>query len=197
MSVLRRWIEMRVGRKGGIRSVMAVLALLAILMSGMSVSVSDASAANGSVCQIPKGGDQDSNGIGDVGVEVVCNYDSYYAVDGSGAYYWDLGDGRVYTSPGVTDPTDLDAATLDECFYRIHTRGTFNNDPFQDSGQISNMIRCTGASGTASYSYQIVHQSDPRFTGNPDFAIWGTWEYHVLTESGSGNLVHRLSGPQN
>jgi len=43
--------------------------------------------------------------------------------------------------------------------------------------------------GTGAYNYLIVHQTDPRYTGNPDWAIWDTWEYHVLTESGSGNLV--------
>ncbi len=43
------------------------------------------------------------------------------------------------------------------------------------------------------YNYLIVSQTDPRYTGNPDWAVWGTWEYHVLTMSHFGNLT----GPQN
>jgi hypothetical protein len=180
------------------RKLAAFLASVAfVAMFGLfgSYSAAPAMAAAGSDCMIPRGGDADNNGIGDVGVQVVCNYDSYYAEDASGAYYWDLGDGRVYTSSGVTSPADLDATTLDECFYRVHTRGSFNNDPYQDTGEINNMIRCSGVSGTSTYYYQIVSQDDPRYTGNPDFAEWGTWEYHVLAQSGQGNLVHRLVGP--
>jgi hypothetical protein len=40
-----------------------------------------------------------------------------------------------------------------------------------------------------------VHETDPRYTGNPDWAVWGNWEYHVLTETGSGNLVRRPETP--
>lgn len=149
-----------------------------------------ASAASGQNCKIPRGGDADNNGIGDAGVQVVYNYDSVYAIDANGDYYWDLGDGRVYTTPGITSIEDLEAETLDVCDYRIHTKGTFENTPYQDSGVISNMIRCSGFSGTSTYHYQIVHESDPRYRGIPDLAEFGgTWEYHVLTESGSGNLA--------
>lgn len=148
-----------------------------------------AGAATGDNCKIPNGGDADNNGIGDAGVQVVCNYDSVYAVDGDGNYYWDLGDGRVYTSPGISSIEDLDEATLDVCKYRVHTKGSFNNDPFMDSGVISNMIRCYGANGTSTYHYQIVHETHPQFRGIPELSIWGTWEYHVLTESGNGNLA--------
>lgn len=146
------------------------------------------SAAAGAGCNIPRNGDADGNGIGDVGVQVVCNYTSYYAEDASGNYYWDLGDGRVYTL-GVSSPDELDAATLTECFYQVHTRGSFENDPFQNTGDISNMIRCTGPEGTSTYHYQIVASDDPRYTGDPEWAIWGNWEYHVSTESGTGNMA--------
>jgi len=37
-----------------------------------------------------------------------------------------------------------------------------------------------------------VHETDPRYRGNPDWAIWGTWEYHVLTISEYGNLVRPM-----
>lgn len=160
-----------------------------------AIGAGPVSAADSSVCKIPRGGDADGNGIGDAGVQVVCNYDSYYAEDASGAYYWDLGDGRVQTSSGITAPSDLDQSTLEECFYRVHTRGDFGNDPFLDSGEINNAVRCAGYEGTQAYYFQIVSQDDPRYTGNDELAIWGTWEYHVNVESGSGNLVHTLTNP--
>ncbi|HUG40122.1 MAG TPA: hypothetical protein VMM12_06545 [Longimicrobiales bacterium] len=33
------------------------------------------------------------------------------------------------------------------------------------------------------------HETDPRYTGNPDWAVFGTWEYQTHVVSGSGNLV--------
>lgn len=163
--------------------ILGLLMALAIIPSGASA------AGKPSNCMIPNGGDADNNGIGDVGVQVVCNYDSIYASDASGAYYWDLGDGRIYTSSGISSIADLDQTTLDTCYYRVHTQGTFNNDPYMDTGVISNMIRCSGYSGTSTYHYQIVDTTDPRYRGIPELSIWGNWEYHVLTESGSGNLA--------
>lgn len=161
-----------------------IMGLLALLLLPTA-----AGAAEKDNCMIPRGGDADNNGIGDVGVEVVCNYDSIYAVDGNGDYYWDLGDGRVYSTPGITSVDDLDQTTLDVCDYRVHTKGSFENNPYQDSGVISNMIRCSGYSGTSTYHYQIVHETDPRYRGIPELSIWVTWEYHVLTQSGDGNLA--------
>lgn len=118
---------------------------------------------------------------------VVGHYTSVYAYDISGGWYWDLGDGRVQGSVDSID--DLDQATLTQCDYVVNYRGDFGGDPFLNSGWIQNHINCHGYDDNSSYNYLIVHQSDPRYTGNPDWAIWGTWEYHVLTESGSGNLV--------
>jgi len=131
--------------------------------------------------------DADNNGIPDKGVKVNGHYLSVYAYDDAGDYYWDLGDGRVQGTVGSVDA--LDQATLTVCDYVVNYRGTFENDPFQDSGVIFNHIRCYGYDGNGVYQYQIVHESDPRYRGNPDWAIWNTWEYHVLTESGAGNLV--------
>jgi hypothetical protein len=119
------------------------------------------------------------------------HYTSVYAYDANGDFYWDLGDGRIQGTVGSID--ELDPSTLSVCDYIVNYRGTFENDPFQDSGWIQNSIRCYGYDGNATYHYQIVHESDRRYTGNPDWAVWGNWEYHVLTESGSGNLVR----PQN
>jgi hypothetical protein len=135
--------------------------------------------------------DADNNGYPDAGVVVNTNYTSIYAYDANGDYYWDLGDGRIQGTVGSID--DLDPATLSWCDYVINTRGTFENDPFQDTGWIQNHIVCDGYDGHATYNYLIVHETDPRYTGNPDWAIWGNWEYKVLTESGNGNLVRPIS----
>jgi hypothetical protein len=58
-----------------------------------------------------------------------------------------------------------------------------------DAGWIINTINCSGFDDNGQYNYLIVHESDPRYTGDPDLAIWGTWEYHVNVESGVGNLA--------
>jgi hypothetical protein len=139
--------------------------------------------------------DADNNGYPDVGVEVNGHYTSVYAYDADGDWYWDLGDGRVQGTVASID--DLDQNTLSVCDYVNNYRGTFYNDTFMDSGWIQNHIRCYGYDGKGHWNYLIVHQTDPRYRGNPDWAIWGTWEYHVLTESGNGNLVrpeHHVGG---
>jgi len=134
--------------------------------------------------------DADNNGYPDAGVVVTKHWDSLYAEDAGGDWYWDLGDGRVY---GTADSVDeLDAATTSTCDYTNNSRGEFNNDPYQDTGWISNAITCNGYGGTGHWTYLMVHSSDPRFTGDQarsDELGWGPdWEYKVLTESGSGNL---------
>lgn len=136
--------------------------------------------------------DTDNNGYPDVGVTTTGKYVSLYADDASGGWYWDLGDGRIYGNVSSVD--QLDAATRTICDYQNQYRAQFNNDPYMDNGWIINAINCRGYAPGA-YLYLIVHESDPRYTGNPDWAIWGTWEYHVLTVSGSGNLVARLAAP--
>ena len=138
--------------------------------------------------------DQDNNGIPDAGVFVNGHYTSLYAYDANGDYYWDLGDGRIYKTVDSVD--DLDQETLTTCKYVNNYRADFGNDPFMNTGWIQNHIVCTGYE-KGHYNYLIVHQDDPRYTGNPDWAIWGTWEYHVLTETGSGNLVKHMPHPQN
>lgn len=131
--------------------------------------------------------DQDENGFPDQGVEVNGHYTSVYAYDALGDWYWDLGDGRVRGTVGSVD--ELDQATLTVCDYVVNYRGTFENDPFMDTGWIQNHINCSGYDDDNHYNYLIVHETDPRYRGDPDQAIWGTWEYHVLTISGFGNLA--------
>jgi hypothetical protein len=118
---------------------------------------------------------------------VAGHYTSVYAYDANDNWYWDLGDGRVQGSVGSVDA--LDAASLTICDYVVNYRGDFGDDPFMDNGWIQNHINCSGYDDNGTYNYLIVHESDRRYTGNPDWAIWGNWEYHVLTVSGFGNLV--------
>jgi hypothetical protein len=179
----------------------------ALAVAGLAIGVSASVAAADSTTvpgQTPGGKgknvDADDDGYPDAGVIVVGHYYSVYAYDCSGVaedcsdgdYYWDLGDGRVQGTVGSVD--ELDQETLTVCDYVVNYKGDFGNDPFLNSGNIDNHINCSGYDDNGHYNYQIVHQSDPRYRGNPDWAIWGEWEYHVLTESGAGNLVRPYSG---
>jgi hypothetical protein len=131
--------------------------------------------------------DNDDNGYPDAGTKVTGKYVSLYAYDDNGDWYWDLGDGREQGTVGSVD--DLDSSTLTTCDYQVVYRADFGNDPFMNEGWIINNINCSGYDDNGSYHYLIVHETDPRYTGNPDWQVWGTWEYHVLTESGAGNLA--------
>lgn len=131
--------------------------------------------------------DKDNNGYPDEGVAVNGHYTSVYAYDANGDWYWDLGDGRVQGTASSID--ELEDATLTICDYVVNYRGTFENDPFMDSGWIKNHVTCSGYDDNNTYNYTTVHETDPRYTGNEDWAIWGTWEYHTSTVSGHGNLV--------
>ena len=137
--------------------------------------------------------DTDENGFPDAGVYVNGHYESVYTYDANGDWYWVLGDGRVQGTVASVD--DLDAGTLSRCDYVNNYRADFGNDAFMNEGWVQNHIRCSGYDGASQYNYLIVSQTDPRYTGHPDNAIWGTWEYHVLTASGAGNLAK--TGPQN
>ncbi len=139
--------------------------------------------------------DENDNGSPDAGVMVNGHYTSVYAYDDGGDWYWDLGDGRIQGTVDLID--ELDETTLTTCDYVVNYRADFNDDPFMDSGWIINAINCYGYDDNGNYNYLIVHESDPRYTGNPEWSVWGTWEYHVLTESGSGNQVKPLTAAQN
>src|SRR3954469_4166653 len=73
------------------------------------------------------------------------------------------------------------------CKLVVTYRGDFGNTPYLDSGVIQNHYVCKGPDGNQTYNYQIVSQDDPRYSGNPEWAVFGTWEYHVLTQGGQGN----------
>lgn len=142
--------------------------------------------------------DEDNNGYPDEGVTINGHYTALFAYEGDygpGDYpqenwYWDLGDGRIMGTVNSVDELDQDRLTV--CDYVINHRGNFENDPFLDSGWIQNHINCYGYDDNNHYNYLIVHETDPRYRGNPDWAIWGTWEYHALTISGYGNLVRPM-----
>ncbi len=133
--------------------------------------------------------DSDNNGYADEGVVVNGHYTSVYAYDDIGDWYWDLGDGRVQGT--VDSIEDLDFETLTICDYIVNYRGTYNNDPFLDSGWIMNNIRCYGYDYPKSqiYKYLIVHESDKRYTGDPEWAVWGNWEYFGYVIGGEGQLA--------
>jgi hypothetical protein len=135
--------------------------------------------------------DADQNGIPDAGAYVNGHYTSVYAYDDAGGYYWDLGDGRVQGT--AASVAALDQGTLTVCDYVINYRADFGNTPFMDQGWIQNHVKCRGFDDNNHYNYLIVSDKDPRYTGNPEWSVWGNWEYHVLTESHTGNLV----GPKN
>lgn len=143
--------------------------------------------------------DVDQNGVSDAGVYVNGHYTSVFAYQGEygpGAYpqeewYWDLGDGRVY---GTVDSVDeLDEETRTVCNYVVNYRADFGNDPYMNDGWIQNHINCKGYDDNDKYNYLIVSENDPRYTGNPEWAEWGTWEYHVNTQSHRGNLVRVMN----
>lgn len=164
---------------------------LLLLLAALALTTGSASAATTVPGKTGPRVDADANGYPDVGVVVQGHYTSVYAEDANGDNYWDLGDGRVQGT--VASIADLEQATLTTCDYVVNYRGTFENNPFQDTGVISNQIRCHGYEGNATFNYQIVNESDPRYRGNPEWAEWGNWEFHVLTEAGTGNLVRPLS----
>lgn len=181
-------------------SVLSLAVLLSIYIAacdGAGVTPADVSTSSEDVAAKNRNSpkvDLDNNGIPDAGVFVNGHYTSLYAYDAIGGWFVDYGDGRIAGTVASVD--DLDQATLDVCKYVNNYRADFGNTPYMDAGWIQNHITCKGYSGTWRYNYLIVHQTDPRYTGNPDFAVWGTWEYHVLTESHSGNLVAHFSNPQ-
>lgn len=162
--------------------------------SGASATVSDTfeSDALGKKSDNPKW-DVDDNGVSDAGIFVTGSYTALYAYDAGGDWYWDLGDGRIQGTVGSVD--DLDSSTLTTCDYVNNYRADFGNDPYMDAGWIQNHINCSGYDDNGMYNYLIVHESDRRYTGNPDYAIWGTWEYIILTQQGDGNLVDRSANP--
>jgi hypothetical protein len=136
-----------------------VIRSAAVLIAGASIMLSASPANAGTTVPGHSGSkvDADNNGSPDAGVIVVGNYDE----------------------------TDVFGATT--CNVRVNYKGDFGNDPYLNSGVIENHFVCKGPDGNQTYNYLIVSSDDPRYTGNPEWAEFGTWEYHVLTQGGQGN----------
>jgi hypothetical protein len=139
-------------------------AVLGAAIVALLIGASSAGAASTVVPGQQDRYDTDNNGISDAGQEVNGRYTD------------------TYVSGGTT------------CKLTVTYRGDFGNTPYLDTGVIQNHYVCKGPDGTQTYNYQIVHQTDPRYTGNPDWAVWGTWEYHVLTQGGQGNEPYGGNG---
>ncbi|HVL66243.1 MAG TPA: hypothetical protein VM364_03150 [Vicinamibacterales bacterium] len=106
--------------------------------------------------------DRDGNGVADAGVNVNAHFTQTITWVSGGIEY--------------------------SCTYVVNTRGDYGNDPYLNSGWIMNNVRCVGGGATAVFHYMIVHQSDPRYTGE-GWPIWGTWEWFSLVESQLGNVA--------
>ena len=187
---------MKITKKTTIIQRLSTIVASSALVFGVIVSMHGGSAFAAKpvrdTTQVPghaKSSDADNNGHADAGVWVNGHYYAVYAYDATGAYYWDLGDGRVQASAGVTGVESLDQETLTTCDYVINYRADFGNDPSMDQGSIHNNIKCSGVDKGA-YNSIIVSDQDPRYTGNPDRSIWGNWEYIVDTASGRGNMAN-------
>jgi|GEM_PF-2342073 len=134
--------------------------------------------------------DADGNGIPDEGVVVSGHYTALYAYDANGDWLMDYGDGRPGNPAGTVSSVDaLDQATLTVCDYVINYRGRFDNDPYMDAGWIQNHINCQGYDDNGTYNTLVVHETDPRYTGNGIPTWGGSWEYIVSTTAGLGNAI--------
>jgi hypothetical protein len=101
------------------------------------------------------------------------------AYDGNGSVPGQLGREGAVTGHYLT--------TQYGCDYIVNYRGDFVGDAYLNDGWIFNKYVCEdGTQGT----YLIVYKTEPRWTGNPDRAIWGEWEIVVDTQEGVGNVAN-------
>lgn len=126
----------------------------------------------------------------DVGKMVSGEYEALYAYDDNGNWYFDLGDGREQGPAASVN--ELHEVTLTRCVYQVQYRGKFGDDPFLDTGWITNSINCKGYDDTGAYDYLIVHKTDSRYSGNKP-PVFGDWEYHVLSKDGDMELLRPVN----
>lgn len=115
-------------------------------------------------------------------------YNAIYAYDQNGDWYGKNMSNRGLETGTVDSIDELDQDTLTTCYYKVLYGGSFGNDPYLDTGWIRNNVRCKGYEPD-NRNVLFVHESDPRYEGDPDQAIWGTWEYHVDAQRGKGNTL--------
>ncbi|WP_064094204.1 hypothetical protein [Rossellomorea aquimaris] len=70
--------------------------------------------------------------------------------------------------------------------YKVQYRGDFGGDPYLDSGWMINHI--TNTETGEKYFYLIVHETDPRYTGEGT-PVWGSWEYHLAVSGNQSDPV--------
>jgi len=139
--------------------------------------------------------DGNDNDLPDVGVIVSGRYTSFIAFDSLGNFYWDFGDGTIFTFPTGIDIDDLNETTLSICDNQIIYQGEFNDDDVLDNGWIIEKERCYGYNFAEPriFVYLMVHESDPRYTNDPDQVVActasGCWEYQTAVVSGNGNIL--------
>jgi len=109
------------------------------------------------------------------------------AYDGKGTVPGQMGNDGTVTGHYTEDYQCLDGAGT----VTVNYRGDFGGDPHLNDGWITNQIKCDSG---VTISYLIVSSDDPRHTGNPSRAIWGSWEIVKETVRGMGNLAN-LNSP--
>lgn len=114
--------------------------------------------------------------IGAIGLATATSASAY---DGTGVVPGQQGRGGTVTGHYVT--TDDGAKVI------VNYRGDFGGDPYLNDGWITNQYKYPDG---RTVNYLIVYKTDPRWTGNPDLAIWGEWEIVKQTKSGEGNQAN-------
>ena len=78
------------------------------------------------------------------------------------------------------------------CRYVVNYRGDFGPDPYLDNGRIMNNINCAGGSvgsdnpnAHTNFNFMFVSEGEPQ---HDESNYWGTWDWEICTEPGSGNL---------
>lgn len=115
-------------------------------------------------------------------------YKSTYAYDANGDWYGENMSNRGLESGTVGSISELDQDTLTTCYYKVQYQGSFGDDPYLDMGWIKNNVVCKGYEPD-NRNVLWVHESDPRYTGTGQPAFGGTWEVHVDSRRGEGNVL--------
>lgn len=154
------------------RAVLGATALAALGLGGVTTAGAQQRGNDGN----------NGNGPKETGV-----YKSTYAYDQNGDWYLYNGSNLGQESGTVASIDELDQETLTTCYYKNQYQGSFGNDPYLDMGWIKNNVVCKGYEPD-NRNVLWVHESDPRYTGSGEPAFGGTWEVHVDSRRGEGNV---------
>jgi len=154
------------------RTVLGTTALATLGLTGIS-----------SVSAQQRGNDKNQgNGDKETGM-----YKATYAYDANGDWYGDNMSNLGEESGSVSAISELDQDTVTVCEYKVQYQGSFGDDPYLDMGWIRNNVVCTGYEPD-NRNVLFVSKEDNRYTGDGT-PIWGTWEYFVDAQRGSGNVL--------